>query len=92
MDIMEERISSFRNTLSDDRREKFPEHIEIALELDEKEWKYYMVDLDNCMIFWIDDCVLDESVLPSHFGVEIREHFSELFFFFGNMTIDKRIM
>ena len=72
---IEARFKDFRSNLSEENQRLLPTHIEVALELDGDTGKYYMVDLDRRMLFWMDKWTSDEEVLPPHFGVEIREHF-----------------
>lgn len=54
-------------------------NVEIVFELHRGHWSYYMVDVSNRRLFWIDDCIIDDLVLPLDFGVEHREHFRESF-------------
>ncbi|KAL5522713.1 hypothetical protein ACEPAG_8731 [Sanghuangporus baumii] len=58
-----------------------PTNVEVVFELHKDYWSYYMVDLDHRRLFWIDECIVDDSVLPAKFGVEYREHFRYMFEF-----------
>ncbi|KAL5523131.1 hypothetical protein ACEPAF_1398 [Sanghuangporus sanghuang] len=58
-----------------------PTNVEVMFELHKDYWSYYMVDLDHRRLFWIDECIIDDSVLPGKFGVEYREHFRYVFEF-----------
>ena len=66
-------MSYFEHKADDYRT--LPANIEVVLEIGGDYWEYYMVDLDHQCLFWLDDCVVDEDVLPGGFGVGHREHF-----------------
>ncbi|KAI5120087.1 hypothetical protein M0805_001243 [Coniferiporia weirii] len=55
-----------------------PSKVDVVLEIGEKDWLYYMVDLDRRCVFWIDECVIDEYIMPPNFGVERSEHLRHL--------------
>ncbi|THH08461.1 hypothetical protein EW145_g2704 [Phellinidium pouzarii] len=50
-----------------------PANTEVLLELADKSWSYYMMDLDRCCIFWLDDYDA-QSLIPQLFGIGKREH------------------
>ena len=55
--------------------ESLPNHVEAVLQIDDDKWKYYLVDLERQLVFWIDDIECGEESLPGHFGVEYVEQF-----------------
>ena len=54
-------------------------NVEVVFELHGGDWSYYMVDTDHCRLFWIDDFIVDESVLAPSFGIEHRKHLCKSF-------------
>ncbi|KAH8114381.1 hypothetical protein DFH11DRAFT_210933 [Phellopilus nigrolimitatus] len=56
---------------------RFPSNVEVVLEIGDQIWSYYLVDLDRCCIFWLDDYDA-EVLIPPTFGIEAQEHFHHL--------------
>ena len=73
----ERKVGAFRLGMSEEDKRLFPDRIEVAVEVTDHRWKYYMVDLEKRVVFWIDHWEKEEEVLGPYFGVEYLEHFSE---------------
>ncbi|EJC97873.1 uncharacterized protein FOMMEDRAFT_143412 [Fomitiporia mediterranea MF3/22] len=51
-----------------------PENVEVVLEIEDEAWSYYMVDLEQRCVFWLDDYDMSYA-LGENFGVESLDHF-----------------
>ncbi|EJD05201.1 uncharacterized protein FOMMEDRAFT_132895 [Fomitiporia mediterranea MF3/22] len=51
-----------------------PENVEVVLKIDDDRWSYYMVDLDQRCVFWLDDYDMS-TALGERCGVESLDHF-----------------